>query len=287
MSRKAKDGGGKKRKGKSGASSKGGSKGKGQKGPKPKPKQPSFRGTTEKARQRAAGLIPSPNFALIASDPLKAQVVAVAIQRPYAPSEFARDVGIGASSAAYVFKVLRDRNIIELVRTERINNSVLKHYYRANEAAFVGDADWGELSEALRPLFTGTILHDFSRRVTQAIETGHLYSRDDFCLYWIPRNLDEIAWEEHVSMIRWVIEESGRLEEDTVRRKAEGESDGGFHATFAIASFPSPTHSEIKTHERAQRKKKGGGKSGKGKSRAPKRKDKDKKGQKKGKGAET
>jgi DNA-binding transcriptional ArsR family regulator len=240
-------------------------------GGKAKPKEkgkrkreyPSYQGTTEEARKRAASLIPSRNFAIIASDPLKAQIVAVALQRPYSPSEYARESGVSLQVASYAFKVLREKGILELVEEPRVRGTI-KHMYRATEAAIVSNADWGDLGEALRPVFTGTILQDFSARVTQAIETGHLFSRDDFCLYWVPRDLDEIAWREQVEIYSWCIEESERLEADTVNRRANGEGDGGsFHTTFAIAAFPSPTHSEFKKHKT---------KKGRGKRKAPKEK---------------
>lgn len=233
---------------------------------KPRRKRQSTRGATQKARERAAGLVPNPNFKLIASDPLKAQIVAIALQRPYSPSEYAKEAGVELNVASYAFKVLKDRGVLELVDLVSVRGTV-KHMYRATEEALVSSADWGELSEALRPVFTGTILQDFSSRVTQAIETGHLFSRDDFCLYWAPRDMDEIAWKEQVEIYNWCIEESERLENDTVRRRANGEGDGDFHATFAMAVFPSPTSSEFKKHQaKAKRKSKA---KPKGKQRCP------------------
>jgi hypothetical protein len=161
--------------------------------------------------------------------------------------------------ASYAFKVLREKGVLELVKEEKVRGATLKHLYRATEAALVSNANWGDLSEALRPVFTGTILQDFSARVTQAIETGHLFSRDDFCLYWVPRDLDEIAWKEQVEIYKWCIEASEQLEIDTVERRANGESEGSFHTTFAIAVFPSPTHNEFKKHQ-AKAKREGKGK---------------------------
>lgn len=216
---------------------------------KPKRGRGSSRGDTERARERAAGFVPSPNFGFIAGDPLKAKIVAIALQRPYSPSEFSKDEEIGLGAAAYVFRTLKKKSIIELVKEEKVRGAV-KHMYRANEAAFVSDADWGELSEVLRPLFTGTILEDFSRRVRQAIETGHLFERHDFTLYWAPQDLDEIAYMEQVEIAAWCIEESKRLVCDTVERRANGESPegGSFPVTFAIAAFLSPTHSEYEAY---------------------------------------
>lgn len=249
----------------------GGGEGRRRKKAKPKPGKPSGQSTTKQARERAAGVIPSPNFAYIAGDPLKAKIVAVALQRPYSPSEFARDEEIGTTTASYAFRRLREKSILELVEEVRVRGTV-KHMYRANEAAFVSDADWGDLADALRPLFTGTILEDFSRRVTQAIETGHLFERHDFTLYWAPQDLDEIAYQEQVEIAAWCIEESRRLVCDTVRRRADGETPegGSFPVTFAIAAFLSPTHSEYEAHKAQD----GGG--GKGKPKPRKRKPKGK-----------
>ena len=254
---------------------------------KPKAKKPSKRGTTKLARERAAGFVPSPNFAYIASDPLKAKIVAVALQRPYSPSEFAKDEEIVLTAAAYAFRRLRERSILELVEDVKVRGTV-KHMYRANEAAFVSDADWGELADALRPLFTGTIAEDFSDRMTMSIETGHLFARNDFTLYWASQDLDEIAWREQAEIAAWCIEESKRLVCDTVERRANGESpeDSSFAATFGIASFPSPTHSEYEAHKEAEargggekskpkaKKSKGGGKKRKPPKRKPKGKGK-------------
>jgi len=112
--------------------------GKGSRKAKPKPraksKRRSNRDATEKARERAAGLVPNPNFKTIASDPLKAQIVAVALQRLYSPSEYAREAGVDLRIASYAFKVLREKGVLELVKEERVRGATLKHMYRATEA---------------------------------------------------------------------------------------------------------------------------------------------------------
>ena len=51
----------------------------------------------------------------------------------------------------------------------------------------------------------------------QAGETGTLFSREDICIYWAPRDFDEIAWLEHDKMVKWSIEESERLEVETAK----------------------------------------------------------------------
>jgi DNA-binding transcriptional ArsR family regulator len=204
------------------------------------------------ARERAPGAI-DPKVGIIAKDPLRAEIVAVAIQRLYSPSEFARDADISIGMASYHFKVLKDHRIIELVDTVKVRGT-LKHMYKANEAAFIGDKDWGELASVLRPGVIGATIGNFNDRLAQADATGKLYEREDVRIYWAPREYDEKAWGEYAEILAWCIEESERLECDTMNRRANGEDDGAFKATVGLFLFPSPTHAEVKAHERKKQK---------------------------------
>src|SRR6186997_1052399 len=107
-----------------------------------------------------------------------------------------------------------------------------------------------------RPGVAGAILQDFNGRVSQAIDTKTLFERDDACLFWKPRLFDEQAWKEHVEMIAWAIAESDRMEEETIQRRAHGETSEAecMHGTFAIAGFPSPTADDVKKAERKTRR---------------------------------
>ncbi len=155
--------------------------------------------------------------------------------------------------AAYQFKVLREHGYLEITELVPVRGTY-KRMHIATKSGFISDTDWGQVEQALRPGVAGAALQDFNGRVAQAMETGTLYVRDDVCLYWVPRCLDEIAWSEQVEINDWCIEESERLEQDTIKRRADGESKDSFPATFAIAVFPSPTPSQIK---RAKGKAKG------------------------------
>lgn len=225
---------------------------------KAKPKRPAKRrqrGPTHEARARASGLI-DPSVSIVTKDPLRVQIVALAVQRPIAPSDFAREAGIALNVASYHFKILREHGFLEIIAEVPVRGAT-KHMHIATKSGFISDADWGQVEQALRPGVAGQILQDFNGRVGQAMDTGTLYERDDACLYWAPGDLDEIAWPEFVSMIAWAIEESKRLDVETVNRRANGESQESFPVTFAIAGFPSPTSKQVKAKERSKRKRKG------------------------------
>jgi Helix-turn-helix domain len=208
-------------------------------------------GPTHEARARASGLI-DPNVGIVAKDPLRVQILSIATHRQIAPSEFAREAGIALNVASYHFRVLRKHGFLEIVAEVPVRGST-KHMHIATKSGFISDADWGQVEQALRPGVAGQILQDFNGRVSQAMETGTLYTRDDACLYWAPGSVDEIAWPELVSMIAWAIEESKRFQVETVERRANGDSQDSFPVTFAIAGFPSPTSAQVK-----QAKKRGG-----------------------------
>jgi DNA-binding transcriptional ArsR family regulator len=141
---------------------------------KSKRKQPSRRGSVKAARERIAGLI-DPNIHVVVADELRIQILAVAIQRPYAPSDFARDVNISVNSASYHFRKLKEHGYLELAYTEQVRGST-KHYYRATKSGYISEANWGEVADALRPGVAGAILQDFNGRTSQAIETRTLFS---------------------------------------------------------------------------------------------------------------
>lgn len=220
---------------------------------KAKRKSPSHRGTTRKARERATGLI-DPSLHIVVKDELRIQILSIAIQRAISPREFADEANIALNVASYHFRVLREHGFLEIVEEVKVRGSI-RHMHIATKSGFISDADWGEVAQQLRPGVAGAILQDFNNRVSQSIDTGKMFIRDDACLYWAPRDLDEIAYLEQVKMIAWCIEESERLEVETVSRRANGDGDAeSFHVTFAIAGFPSPTHTEVKAREREKKK---------------------------------
>jgi len=214
----------------------------------PKRKKSSRRGDTDKARQRAQGLI-DPNVGVVARDPLRVQILSIAITRPIAPSEFAKEADIPLNVASYQFKVLREHGFLEIVDEIKVRGAT-KHMHSATKSGFISDADWGKVKDALRPGVAGAILQDFNSRVSQAMETGTMFERDDACLFWAPRCLDEMAYQEQVKMIAWCIEESERLEVESVQRRANGESTESLHVTFAIGGFLSPTSQQVRRAER-------------------------------------
>jgi DNA-binding transcriptional ArsR family regulator len=222
-------------------------------------------GATHKAREQAAGLV-DPSVGVVAKDPLRVQILAIAIQQPISPSEFAKESDCPLGTASYHFKVLREHGFLELVEEVKVRGT-LKHMHRATKSGFISDRDWGEVAQALRPGVAGAILQDFNGRVTQAMEAGTFYARDDACMFWVPITLDENTWSKFIEMLAWAIKEAKEFEVETVKLRANGEADGCIPVTFAIAGFESPTAEEVKAKAKRKRKPAKGKGKGEGKGK--------------------
>lgn len=224
-----------------------------------------------KARLAAQGLI-QPNIHIVTRDPLRVQILSTAMVRAIGATEFADEVEIPYSTANYHVRALRDAGFLELVKEVSVKGAAKRKLYRATRNGFISDAEWGDVEDVLKPGVAGAILQDFNGRTSEAIETGKMFSREDATLYWIPRLLDKHAYEELMQGVRWLIDFQNQLQEETIQRRASGEStdEDCITGTFAVAAYPSPTADEV---SKAQRKGKRNGKSLK-KSRSKVRKKK-------------
>lgn len=221
------------------------------------------RGATHKARQKAQTGMVDPSLHIVVKDPLRLRILALAIQRPISPSEFAKEASCPLATSSYNFRLLCKHGFLEIAELVQVRGAT-KHMYRATKNAFLSDQDWGEVAEALRPGVAGVILQDFNTRVVQAMEAGTFYSRDDACMLWMPLVLDEAAWAKLVEMLAWAIDEAKEFEVEAVNRRAKGKTKPCIPVTFAIAGFESPSVKNLKAKRnrksRGGRRKKGKGK---------------------------
>ncbi|HKF82060.1 MAG TPA: helix-turn-helix domain-containing protein [Solirubrobacterales bacterium] len=185
--------------------------------------------------------------------------------------EFSAETGIPYSTATYHFRVLRRAGFLELVEETSVKDAAKRKLYRATRNGFISDADWADVEDKLRPGVAGAILQDFNGRTSEAIETGKMFTREDATLYWIPRLLDAKAYEELMQGVRWIIDFQNQLQEETIQRRANGESKDKdcITGTFAVAAYPSPTPDEVSDGQRQG--KRGGGKLKKSRSKGKKK----------------
>jgi len=210
------------------------------------------RGTAvAKARLAAQGLI-QPNIHIVTRDPLRVQILSTAMVRAISAVEFSAEVEIPYSTASYHFRVLREGGFLELVEEASVKGAAKRKLYRATRNGFISDAEWGDVEDVLKPGVAGAILQDFNVRTSESIETGKMFTREDATLYWIPRSFDGKAYEELMQAVRWIIDFQNQLQEETIQRRANGEStdEDCITGTFAVAAYPSPTPDEVSDNQR-------------------------------------
>jgi DNA-binding transcriptional ArsR family regulator len=129
------------------------------------------------------------------SHPLRQAILFILNEREASPKELAEQLKADLSKTSYHFKVLRDYECIELVRTEP-RRGATEHYYKALSAVFLPDRDWGALPPSVRTDMSATLLRAIFDDAAEALNSGTLNARKDHNLTWIPMEVDEEGWGE-------------------------------------------------------------------------------------------
>lgn len=129
------------------------------------------------------------------SHPLRVQILTLINERPWSPRELQKELGEGLSQISYHVKVLRDFELIELVRTEPRRGAV-EHFYSPVQRIIVPEGMSVALPKSARLEMLGKIIRDAEKDVREALESGSFYEREDFHASWTPMDLDEQGCEE-------------------------------------------------------------------------------------------
>jgi DNA-binding transcriptional ArsR family regulator len=170
------------------------------------------------------------------SHPLRFQALAILSERVASPNELAKELNEGLSQISYHVKVLRDCDCIELVNTEPRRGAV-EHYYRATARAFLSDAEWARLPEAVRSGFSVSLLQTVMDDAIAALKAGTFDSRDDNHLSRTPLKLDEQGWRDAAKALSDALERILDIQAEAAERMTEGGEEEPISAMVAMMSF--------------------------------------------------
>src|SRR5690349_12983154 len=152
--------------------------------------------TAKKRRQREVGSQSVDQRVVKAlAHPLRVDILTILNDRMASPNGLSKELDEGLSQVSYHVKVLKDFDMIELVKTEPRRGAV-EHYYRANIRVLI-PAWIAKLwpKSAQRGVF-GVVLEDIAKDAITSLQAGTFDKRPDYVVGRDPRILDGKGCED-------------------------------------------------------------------------------------------
>lgn len=197
---------------------------------------------------------------------LRAEILAILNERMASPNELAKELGEGLSQVSYHVKVLKDYEVIRLVKTEPRRGAV-EHYYRATSRAFLTDRDWHELPKSARQGMSADLFQMVLDDVVASLEGEKFDQREDRHMSWTPMVVDQQGWDEINSVLANALKGVLKAQSAAVKRLARSKEDG-INMSVAILGYEVPEKAAKKA---PKRKAKASGKKAKAKAKAKKK----------------
>ena len=175
---------------------------------------------------------------------LRAEILAILNERMASPNELAKELDEGLSQVSYHVKVLKDYEVIRLVKTEPRRGAV-EHYYRATARAYLSDRDWHELPESVRVGMSADLFQMILDDVVASLEGEVFDERHDRHLSWTPMLVDEKGWKEINGLLHSTLKQVIKAQESAVKRLAKSNEDG-FDMSVAMIGYQVPPESAKK-----------------------------------------
>lgn len=206
---------------------------------------------SKKARSKAPELL-DVRLMKALSHKERVQVLSILCETEASPNELSERLNAGLSRTSYHVKVLRDFDLIELVRTEPRRGAV-EHFYRARQRAIFPENFWKKIPKALRKGITRDVMSDALGDIGTAAEEGTFDARDDFHLSWTPALLDAKAWAKLMKALIAFVDLALETQAEASKRLAES-GEEGIPTTFALFGFESARNPDDGAQKASARK---------------------------------
>jgi DNA-binding transcriptional ArsR family regulator len=186
--------------------------------------------------------------------PLRIEILAVLNDRMASPNELSKELEEGLSQVSYHVKVLRDFDMVEMVKTEPRRGAV-EHYYRASEKVFISSDQLKLIPKSAQVGVWSPVMADIEQDVSTSLETGTFAKREDFVVGRDVAILDGQAREDAEELSAEFYEKYEQLEVDADRRRQKGEGDGEEIPTTAVVLvFDSSLGKDLKPATKRRKK---------------------------------
>ena len=172
---------------------------------------------------------------------LRAEILAILNERMASPNELAKELDEGLSQVSYHVKVLKDYEVIKLIKTEPRRGAV-EHYYRATSRAYLTDRDWHELPETVREGMSADLFQMIVDDVVASLEAETFDAREDRHMSWTPMIVDEKGWIETNGILHEALKQVIKVQEACIKRLAKSD-EGGFNMSVSMIGYEMPAES--------------------------------------------
>jgi DNA-binding transcriptional ArsR family regulator len=170
------------------------------------------------------------NRLIAVSNPLRAELLRILVERPASPVEMARELGESTQNVSHHCKRLVELDCAELVEEEKVQGA-MKHIYRATERALVDTAEWDEMQPVEAQGFLAVSMQAVIDDFVGAERAQTVGLDPDFHLSRTPMVLDQRGLEEGLE-----IYEASRLAMAEVERRSAERTAGEDAASFRVSS---------------------------------------------------
>ncbi len=190
---------------------------------KPKRKPSSKKGGAAQ-RETASGAIEQ-NIVKALAHPLRVQLLTVLNDRVASPNELRKLLEEGLSQVSYHIKVLKDFEMIEMVKTEPRRGAV-EHFYASKSKVLVPSWVAKAWPKSARDGVAGTILEQIEVDLVESINAGLFNDRPDHVVARDPRTLDGKGREDAEVLAAEFFEQYEKIGVEADKRLKNGEGDG-------------------------------------------------------------
>jgi DNA-binding transcriptional ArsR family regulator len=192
---------------------------------------------TAKRRREAGSQSVDQRVVKALSHTLRVEILTILNDRMASPNELSKELDEGLSQISYHVKVLKDFDMIELVKTEPRRGAV-EHYYRANLRVLI-PAWVAKLwpKSAQRSVF-GSVLEDIAEDAISSLQAGTFDKRPDYVVGRDPRILDGKRCEDAEDLAAEFFERFEGVSKESKRRIENGEGEK-IQVTAALLIFGS------------------------------------------------
>lgn len=167
--------------------------------------------------------------------PYRIKALSILAERVASPREIADAIGIDLDNLSYHIRVLRELEMIELVREEKVRGAT-SHFYRAILKPYLDDDEWEKLDADEQAVFLNFTFTLLAGDLDRSIASENWMSRPDSHLTRTPMALDEPGWAEISQILFRTFEDIHQAHMKSIKR-TKGESAAPVRAIVGMMLF--------------------------------------------------